>query len=70
MGVSPAQLVYGQDLQLPVDVLLGTWVGCQQLTPLPRSSSSLLSEFASSSAWLRLSKRFRLIGTIGMSSMQ
>ena len=23
MGVSPAQLVYGQDLQLPIDVLLG-----------------------------------------------
>ena len=23
MGVSPAQLVYGQDLQLPVTVLLG-----------------------------------------------
>ena len=23
MGVSPAQLVYGQDLQLPVNVLLG-----------------------------------------------
>ena len=22
-GVSPAQLVYGQDLQLPIDVLLG-----------------------------------------------
>ena len=25
MGVSPAQLVYGQDLQLPVDVLLRIW---------------------------------------------
>ena len=23
MGVSPAQLVYGQDLRLPVDILLG-----------------------------------------------
>ena len=23
MGVSPAQLVYGQDLWLPVDILLG-----------------------------------------------
>ena len=33
------------------------WVGCQQLTPLPRSSSSLLSKFVSSSAWLRLSKK-------------
>ena len=68
--MSPAQLVYGQDLKLPVDVLLKHVDRCQQLKPLLRSSSSLFSEFASSSAWLRLGKRFRLIGTAGTSSMQ